>query len=167
MSTQDGLYRRILDRGKIVERDAHGTPVRMVGAFSDIKLTPRKNMEDDLRRKEEQYRQLIWKTGIQFAKKLPSIYIECPMITKDGREMWIGQSVRLLLNKDTVTGFHAVARDITERKMTEKALKESEEHLHAVLDNVQAGIILIDPETHAVVNANRTVAQMCNTSIEN
>ncbi len=216
MRTREGEYRHILDRGKIVERDAHGTPVRVVGTFSDI--TARRNMEDDLRKKEEQYRQLvdnandviyetdatgiirfvnpagkrltgyppeefvgkhylhfvrvdyhrelIRKTGIQFVKKLPSIYIECPTITKDGREMWIGQSVRLLLDGDTVTGFHAVARDITERKMAEKALKESEEHLHAVFDNVQAGIILIDPETHTIVNANRTAAQMCNTSIE-
>ena len=216
MRTREGAYRHILDRGKIVERDANGAPTRMVGTFSDI--TPRKNMENDLRRKEEQYRQLvdnandviyetdatgiirfvnpagkrvtgyppeefvgkhylhfvredyhrelIRKTGIQFVKKLPSIYIECPTITKDGREMWIGQNVRLLLDGDTVTGFHAVARDITERKMAEKALKESEEHLHAVFDNVQAGIILIDPKTHTIVNVNRTAALMCNTSIE-
>ncbi len=216
MKTHEGSYRHILDRGKIVDRDAHGTPVRMVGTFSDI--TSRKNMENDLRKKEEQYRQLvdnandviyetdaagmirfvnpagkrltgyppeefvgknylhfiredyhrelIRKTGIQFVKRLPSIYLECPIVSKDGREMWIGQSVRLILDGDTVTGFHAVARDITERKMAEKALKESEEHLHAVFDNVQAGIILIDPETHTIVNANRTAAQMCNTSIE-
>lgn len=216
MKTRGGAYRHILDRGKIVEQDARGAPMRMVGTFSDI--TPRKNMENDLRRKEEQYRQLvdnandviyetdakgiirfvnpagkrvtgyppeefvgkhylhfvredfhrelIRKTGIQFVKKLPSIYIECPTNTKDGRQMWIGQIVRLLLDNDTVTGFHAVARDITERKMAEKALMESEEHLHAVFDNVQAGIILIDPQTHTIVNANRTAASMCSTSIE-
>ncbi|MBF0175438.1 MAG: PAS domain-containing protein [Magnetococcales bacterium] len=46
MRHRDGRWMWILDRGRVIERDAHGSPVRMVGANLDI--TPRKIMEDRL-----------------------------------------------------------------------------------------------------------------------
>src|SRR5690606_20839821 len=76
------------------------------------------------------------------------------------------QSVSLILDGDTVSGFHVLARDFTEKKRAEDALKESEERLHAVFDHVQAGIVLIDPSTHSIVSANRLAADMCGTSPE-
>jgi PAS domain S-box-containing protein len=90
LMAKDGTYRYTLDRGKIVERTEDGSPLRMVGTFTDI----------------------------------------------------------------------------TEKKRAEDALKESEERLHAVFDNVQAGIVLIDPKTHLIVHANRMAAALCSTSPE-
>ncbi|HOJ13606.1 MAG TPA: PAS domain S-box protein, partial [Deltaproteobacteria bacterium] len=101
-------------------------------------------------------------TGRQFVKRIPSIYLEVPIIRKDGRVVWMGESIQLITDHaDRVTGFHVIARDITERKLIEDALRESEERLHAVFDHVQAGIVLIDPENHTVVSANRMAARMC------
>ena len=47
LRTKSGTYRPNLDRGKVVEWDADGRPLRMVGTNTDI--TNRKQMEDQLR----------------------------------------------------------------------------------------------------------------------
>jgi PAS domain S-box-containing protein len=49
-------------------------------------------------------------------------------------------------------------KDITERKRTEEALQEGEGRLRTILDNVQTGIFIIDPETHTIVDANPVAA---------
>src|SRR5690606_13446681 len=36
MCAKDGSYREILDRGKVVSRDADGTPLRVIGTHQDI-----------------------------------------------------------------------------------------------------------------------------------
>jgi diguanylate cyclase (GGDEF)-like protein/PAS domain S-box-containing protein len=54
----------------------------------------------------------------QFIEKIPSTYLEIPIITKDGKEVWIGQNAQLVLEQNRVVGFQAVARDITERRRT-------------------------------------------------
>jgi diguanylate cyclase (GGDEF)-like protein/PAS domain S-box-containing protein len=46
----------------------------------------------------------------------PQSYFEFPAVGKDGREVWIGQNVQSLAGQP---GFHAIARDITERKRVE------------------------------------------------
>jgi len=53
--------------------------------------------------------------------------------------------------------------DITERKRAEEALRESEEHLKTILDSIHAGIMVIDPETHKIVDANRFAVEMIGT----
>jgi len=57
--------------------------------------------------------------GRQFFKRTPSTYYELPAVGVDGREVWLGQSVQLLIEKGAVVGFQCVARDITERKHVE------------------------------------------------
>jgi PAS domain S-box-containing protein len=57
-------------------------------------------------------------------------------------------------------------RDITERQRAEAALRESEVWLKTILDNVQTGILIIDPETKVVVDVNPAAAKMIGTSKE-
>lgn len=47
LRAKDGSWRWVLSRGKVVERDASGNPVRVVGTHADI--TGRKEMEERLR----------------------------------------------------------------------------------------------------------------------
>lgn len=60
----------------------------------------------------------------QLAERVPSTYLEFPAISKDGREIWFGQRVQLRFKEQAVVGVEAIARDITARKMAERALEE-------------------------------------------
>jgi len=50
--------------------------------------------------------------------------------------------------------------DITERKLAEESLKESEERFRAVFDNASDGILLADAKSKKFVMANKTMAKM-------
>ena len=63
----------------------------------------------------------------QVVERIPVTYWEFPAITVDGRELWIGQNVHIEQRNGWVVSLFAVARDITERKAAELALRESEE----------------------------------------
>jgi len=64
--------------------------------------------------------------GRQFVKGIPNTYSEYPVIVKDGREIWLGQNTQLIFQDGKVIAFQAVARDITDRKRMEEALRDSE-----------------------------------------
>ena len=59
----------------------------------------------------------------QFIRKIPNTYNEFPVATKDGRELWFGQNVQLLMEGDEVAGFQILARDITEIRRAQDALR--------------------------------------------
>ena len=61
----------------------------------------------------------------QYISKTPNTYNEFPVATKDGRELWFGQNVQLLMEGDQVTGFQILARDITDVKRAQEALRIS------------------------------------------
>jgi len=108
------------------------------------------------------YREQVWKvTGRQFLKKIPSIYHEFPMITRDGRENWIGQNVHLILAKDEIRGIRCVARDITERKKMEEALRESEGLFRTLVDRMLDPVIIIGWDG-AILFGNQAMARLMN-----
>jgi len=57
LRAKSGEWKWILDRGKIVERDSHDRPVRMVGIYFDI--TARKRVEEALHQSEERLRRMF------------------------------------------------------------------------------------------------------------
>ena len=59
----------------------------------------------------------------QYVSKTRSTYHEFPATTADGREVWFGQNVQLIYEGDQVTGFQALARDITAVKQAQDALR--------------------------------------------
>ena len=61
---------------------------------------------------------------------------------------------------DIVSRIIIVYSDITERKENELALQKAEKQLDTILNSTQAGIILIDPQTHKIVYANQAVVEM-------
>ena len=89
------------------------------------------------------------------------------IIRKDGNKKNVEASVSLM--KDTegkAVGFRGVVRDITERKQAEEALRTSERSQKTIIDSAQSGIVLIDPKTHVIIEANPTAVEMIGASKE-
>lgn len=57
MITKSGDIRWVLGKGRIVERDPDGAPVRMIGTLSDI--TARKQTDEELKKSDVRFRQLF------------------------------------------------------------------------------------------------------------
>jgi PAS domain S-box-containing protein len=53
----DGSIKWVLDRGVVIEKDAYGKPLKIIGTHTDV--TKQKNTEQALKLKEEKYRNII------------------------------------------------------------------------------------------------------------
>lgn len=76
----------------------------------------------------------------QVKNKIASTYLEFPIITKKGQEVWIGQSVQFSFTNITADEFEltALAIDITKQKKSELILKETNQKLtllQGLIDN--------------------------------
>ena len=79
-------------------------------------------------------------------------------------------SVRCKNGQDKSIRFTAVALedgrqlltylDVTEQELTRKKLAESEERLRRIFDSVQAGIVIIDAETHRITDVNHVAEEL-------
>lgn len=83
-----------------------------------------------------------------------STYTEFPVMSKDNRTVWIGQSVHLLRKDDRIVELSAVARDITEKKNTEDVLRTTQGRLAALITNLQKAV-LVEDENRKVVLVNQ------------
>jgi PAS domain S-box-containing protein len=92
-------------------------------------------------------------------------YSEFPVITKDGRQLWLGQNIQLVLENGRVTGFQAVSRDITERKRIETALSESEDLYRDLVENSLDVICTHDLEGK-VLSINQAAVRLTGYSLE-
>jgi PAS domain S-box-containing protein len=73
-------------------------------------------------------------------------YLELPILTKNGFEVWIGQNVRMFYNDKLVFKVSVVARDITILYNANKALKDSEELFRTLTLNAPVGIYQLDAD---------------------
>ncbi len=81
------------------------------------------------------------------------------VIAKDGREMIIEYKNSLIYNETGPIGVQGSARDITERKQTERALKESEEKFKALFEFAPDAYYLNDL-TGKFINGNKAAEDL-------
>lgn len=80
----------------------------------------------------------------QFRKKTLTTYFEFPIITRDGEQRWLGQTVRIIYDEfrpTLIKGFQAIARDITDKKLYEEEL----EKLSLVASETINAVLICDP----------------------
>jgi PAS domain S-box-containing protein len=85
-----------------------------------------------------------------------AVYYETIRRHKNGRTIDVSLTLSPLLGIDgAVIGSMAILRDITERKQFERALAASEEKYRTLFESANDLIFLIEPESGAILDANR------------
>ncbi|NMB77903.1 MAG: PAS domain S-box protein [Methanomicrobiales archaeon] len=69
-----------------------------------------------------------------------------------------------ILREGAVAGFRGIVIDVTDRVNLEEALTESQEYLETLLMSIKVGIVVIDSETHTIVDANPAALEMIGTT---
>lgn len=89
--------------------------------------------------------------GDMLQRKLESTYNEFPVKAKNGKIVWIGQTVRLIENEGSIIGMVAVARDVTDRKVTEDSLRTTQTRLSTLITNLQKGVLVEDEDRRIIL----------------
>ena len=77
------------------------------------------------------------------SKKPPQKPAEYQVKTKDGRKIWVELRTKPIVRDGEVVAILGIARDITERKLLEEKLKESEEKLRVIFENSPNIIVVV------------------------
>jgi diguanylate cyclase (GGDEF)-like protein/PAS domain S-box-containing protein len=91
----------------------------------------------------------------QFLRRQRSTYYEFPIIDGHGRERWVGQNVQLLMEDGNVSGFQAIARDISERRRTETELHKSRNFIERIAATTPGILYVYDLEERRNIYSNR------------
>ena len=87
---------------------------------------------------------------------------------KNNDLFWESSSISPIISDDkTISHYLMVNEDITERKKIENELQESEEHVNIILDSINIGVILIDPEIRTIIDINPMGAKLIGLQKEN
>ena len=89
----------------------------------------------------------------QVKQETAKTIFDFPAMAKDGREIWIEQSAHPEIQDGKLIGFHAIARDVTERKRVEDALYLTK----FCVDQASIGIVRTGPDAR-ILSVND---QMC------
>lgn len=96
-----------------------------------------------------------------------AVTIEIENYTKDGGIRWMENNVRFMRDaENNISGLMGIARDITERKETEKALRESEARYRHLMTHAPTGIYEIDFKKGRIITVNDAMAEFTGYSRE-
>jgi two-component system cell cycle sensor histidine kinase/response regulator CckA len=95
----------------------------------------------------------------QVENRVPLTYFEFPAVASDGTEVWIGQSVQLVLEQDHVVELQGLGRDITARKKIEQQLLDSEQRYRVLFEAGPHPMWVYDSESLSILTVNNAAIQ--------
>lgn len=97
---------------------------------------------------EDKYASIVRKEG-------HIIFAETPAARPLGQNMWLWAKASPLYDQDgAAIGAIESIRDISDRKRAEEILVENRDYLDQIFSSVKEGILIIDAETHEIVDLN-------------
>lgn len=85
---------------------------------------------------------------------------ECCMKKKDGTPFWTSRTLRAIRDdKGVLQHYEAFVEDIESRKVAELAAENARRQLLGVLEQLEAGVYVIDPSTRHITYANNYLAR--------
>ena len=103
---------------------------------------------------------------VMSVKDIRSSYHEFEIIRRDKSRRWVGQNLQLLRVGREIRGFQSVLRDITDRRVAEEALQQSEARLRTLFDTLSEGvlqtradgyIVFCNPAAERILGVNASV----------
>src|SRR5258705_4598106 len=98
------------------------------------------------------------------ADRASTVY-EVDIIAKDGRRVRLEISTRLILSNGKPIGVQGIGRDLTERKRSEEALRESRAFFNSFMDNSPAIAFMKDADGRYVY-VNKPFERLFGPSLE-
>jgi PAS domain S-box-containing protein len=198
---RDGQGRWFSVRGRAVDHDASGAPMRILGTLEDI--TEARDVQEELRRSEERYRSLVEQQGegigrVDADERFTFANPAAERIFGVGRGELVGRTLHEFLDDEgrarvldqtrrrrggtvdsyeltivrpdgerrtlLVTaspgvgepgeygGAYGIFRDITERTLAEKAVRESEARYRRLIESLPHGVGIVTSDRVAFVN---------------
>jgi PAS domain S-box-containing protein len=96
-------------------------------------------------------KQLVEFYQTMLLERLDSTYTEFPVVAKDGRIVWIGQTVRLITNNNEISELVAVARDVSDRKLAEIQLQTTQTRLSTLITSLHSGVLVEDEQLRIIL----------------
>ena len=89
----------------------------------------------------------------QADERTASTYLECPVVAKDGKDVWLGLNAWSIVDAaGRFRGMRAVARDVTERRRAEDALRQAENKYRSLVEQSIIAVYILQGERLVYVN---------------
>ncbi|MBI5476635.1 MAG: PAS domain S-box protein [Ignavibacteriales bacterium] len=85
---------------------------------------------------------------------------ELILMRKDGSKFPAEITTAIFKDKDKQERSSMIIRDITDRKRSEAVLRDDEAKTRTILEAISTGILIIDPETHTIVDVNAVAIKL-------
>ena len=96
-----------------------------------------------------------------FRRREPMLDFENPCLTRDGRPVWVStNAIPLLDAAGALRGYRGSVRDITERKQTELALRESEQKFRLLTEDMKDVVWSVDVAAQRFLYVSPSVAEL-------
>lgn len=123
LAAQEALFRDIVNNANDivyrVDREGYYTYVNPQGtALTGYSLAELRQLDYKALIPEIEHERVANFFKTQYRNQIEQTYIEVPIVARDGRRYWLGNSIRLLIVDGNSVGFQGIARDITQQHQT-------------------------------------------------